>query len=38
LAWTLWRRENLLPLPGTETPAVQSVARHYTDRAIRHIR
>jgi hypothetical protein len=29
LVWTLWRRENLLPLPGT--PTAVPVALRYTD-------
>jgi hypothetical protein len=29
--WTLWRREKYLAPAGNQTPAVQPVARRYTD-------
>jgi hypothetical protein len=29
--WTMWRKEKSLALVGNQTPAVQPVARRYTD-------
>jgi len=34
LVWTIWRRENLLPLPGFKPQIIQPVASLYADSTI----